>query len=203
MDINDLLKEYFGNFYGKSGKLMNAAYENLSEAQPNLKYFTELQKLEKDISPVGKYRQQDLNYSVKALYYFSSARKYAGLALVSAESDIIRSRIEKFIISLEYITEEYRGLLALSSASVHLKKAEDSEDISYADKEISIAMEYIEKAKESRDARQKMIREHHGHGLIWDTNFKGPVCIFYDNDIDKYDELIAKMKERHDPSLAD
>ncbi len=195
-DINDLLKEYFSNFYGKSGLLMKAAYENLTEAQPNLKYFTELQKLEKDISPVEKYRQQDLDYSVKALYYFSSARKYAGLALASSESDIFRSRIEKFIISLDYISEEYRGLLALSSASIHLKKVEASKDISYADKEISIAIEYIVKAKESGDKRQKMIREHHGQGLIWDTNFKGPVCIFYDNDIDKYDELINNLKEQ-------
>lgn len=195
-DIGDLEKEYFSNFYGKSGMLMKAAYENLSEAQPNLKYFTELQKLEKDISPVEKYRPQDLDYAVKAFYYFGSSRKYADIALASAASDVVRIRIEKFIISLDYITEEYRGLLALASASVHLKKAEASEDTSYADKEILVAMEYIDKAKVSRDIRQKMVRDHLGKGLIWDINFKGPVCIFYDTDIDKYEELIKNLKEQ-------
>ena len=195
-DISDLVMEYFSNFYGKSGMLMKAAYENVSDAQPDMKYFTELQKLEKDISPVEKYRPQDLDNSVKALYLFNSARKYADLALVSTESDIVRSRIGKFIISLDYITEEYRGLLALATASVHLKKASASADQGYAGKEIFIAMEYVEKAKESRDIRQMMIREHHGRGLIWDINYKGPVCIFYDSDIDRYEELINKLKEQ-------
>ena len=48
-----------------------------------------------------------------------------------------------------------------------------------------------------------MISEHHGKGLIWDTKFKGPACIFYDSDIDKYDELINGMKKPLNTSLTD
>ncbi len=194
--VTDLESDYFNHFYGRCGMLMKAAYEDVAEAQPNLKYFTELQKLEKDISPVEKYRSQDLDYSVKALHYFGSARKYADLALVSADNDIVKSRIRKFLVSLDYITEEYRGLLALATASGHLKRAASSDDTYYRCKMLQLARNNIEKAKKSKDIRQRMIREYQGQGLIWDINFKGPVCIFYDSDIDKYEELINSLAEQ-------
>ncbi len=194
--VSDLEEDYFLRFYSNAGMLMKAAYKSVTEAQPNMKYFTELQKLEKDISPLEKYRISDLDYSLRALHYFNSAKEYTDLALATAENENIRAGIEKFRISLDYITEEYRGLLELATASDHIMKASAAVDKDYSRMELKLALRNVENTREISKVRREFISTYAGKGLIWDINFKGAVCIFYDSDIVKFEELIKDMSNQ-------
>jgi hypothetical protein len=196
INIKLLEEDYFSKFYGEQAYLMQMAYENVVLAQPNLKYFTELQKLERNISPVEKYTHKDRDYALKALMYFDLADKYIYKALLETESSDIAERIRRFEKSLRYIELEYRGLLELTNATSHIERSGNTADPAEKNIELQFARDCLEKARNISNERQILIREnrYNAYYYLWDVNWQGAICIFYDPDIQKFREIISNKE---------
>ena len=127
--------------------------------------------------------------------YFDMADKYIYKALPEAESSDIAERIKRFEKSLRYIELEYKGLLELTNVTNHIQRSWNTANTAGINTELQFARECLNKAKNISNARQILIREniYNAYYYLWDINWQGAICIFYDSDIQKFQEIINNM----------
>lgn len=195
-NVKEMEEDYFKKLYGECASIMQNCYEQIVLAQPNLKYFTDLQILERNISPIEKYTSKfkDKNYASNALYHLNLAQKYLQEALLHATNVSIKKRIKKLEISLYYIKIEYKGLLSLTEAINHLQKAGNSNDSLETSIELQFAQQHLDMAQKMSNKRQQLIQDYDIQ-YFWDVSNKGPSCVYLDSDIPKLQQIINEKME--------
>lgn len=199
-DVDALVADYFEKFYGPAGSIMHQAYTNVKLAQPDLRYFKEINKLHADYDNIDfaledRYSPDRVDYALNALKHFDLANGYIAQAIAATSDENILGRIQRFAKSLYYVEIEYKGLSAIASAMIHLDRANDAVSQVDYQTELQLAQDKLDKVKLISKERNDLWQKDPGNGLYWDITWKGPYCVFVDPDIDKMQEVIDERKK--------
>ena len=203
IDVNSLVNDYFDKCYGPVANVMHEAYKNVELAQPDLKYFKEINKLHQDdVTLEQRYSQEKLNYALNALKHFDIANGYIEQAVANAGDEKIVGRIKRFAKSLYYVELEYKGLVEIAESVSHMVKANNAgSEIDYKT-ELKLAQEKLDKVKAISKERNGLWQEKPGDGFYWDITWQGPYCVFVDPDIEKIQKNIDEKSKTDFNDLA-
>lgn len=185
-DVDAIVVDYFKKCYGGNWAVMKKAYEAIVEAQPNLQYFGRCDDLGwRCTTNETRYPVSLLEYAENAAKQFEIAVDNSKKAMESETDENIKARISRFIKSTDYAGEEWQACSYLCQATKHgdnLKKAENAEDYQA---ELNVIEDYLNKAKELSDKRDRTAKADPGCGLYWDVLWGSCHCIYWNSDIDK------------------
>ena len=195
-DVDLIVNDYFDKCYGRVANIMRQAYENVEIAQPDLKYFKEINKLHQNyVTLEQRYSQEKLEYALNALKHFDIANGYIEQAIAKAGDEKIVGRVKRFAKSLYYVELEYKGLVEIAESISHMAKADNAvNEIDYKT-ELKLAQAKLDKVKAISKERNGLWQENPGDGFYWDITFKGSYCVFVDPDIDRIQKQIDEKSQ--------
>ncbi len=190
-DVDALVSDYFQKCYGAAADIMHRAYLHVERAQPDLRYFQEINKLHQDYVPIGqRYSQERLAYARKAVKGFESAGRAVTEALYATITEGQRGRIKRFAKSLHYVDVEYRGLCAMARAVQLLSTTDTAENAQEYQEAVTAAQRQLDEVRKYSRMRDGLRKKQPGDGFYWDITWKGPYCVFVDPDIDRVQKMV-------------
>jgi hypothetical protein len=191
-----IVDDYFEKCYGPAAAAMHAAYLEVERAQPDLHYGKDVERLHGSYVPLeARYAGERYDAAVLALRHFELAEGHIRRAIANVKDARTAGRIERFAKSLRYVRLEYQGLRRLAEVNRALaglgKPPGDPEQRASA---LRRAQESLDRVKEIRDRRKRTLAENPGSGLYWDDTWEGGFGVFVDNDVDRWQKTIDRLR---------
>jgi hypothetical protein len=199
-DVDAILRDYFDRFYGPAAGPMRAAYEEVEQAQPDLRYWKH--NIAKNLAshPVSApYPQEVSDYAAHAVENLALARRRVEQAQRLADNRALSGRIDRFARSLAYVDLEWRVVHHLTEGSRQFAQAQMTGEAATRIGGLREAQSQFEEAKRLSDRRDELAAEPAAWEFYWDVNGRGPTCLFKASQVRDW---LEKVRESRNAVLA-
>ncbi|HPS54442.1 MAG TPA: DUF4838 domain-containing protein, partial [Sedimentisphaerales bacterium] len=185
-DTESIMQDYFEKVYGQYAAQMREIYQLVEDAQPDLRYFQNINK---------KFLICEYDYVANAAKLFGLACEKLENVFGEVQDAEIKQRMERFKISLDYTNLEWQTAKIIVESDMAIENAYLAENESQFNELLSKTNDLISKATENSKLRNEMIAKHAGDGLLWDVVDNGGFCVFKDGDLGDRVKKLDKLKQ--------